>query len=549
MKSFITENKYLISLWILCGIALIIFCGHYPNILFDVGRECYYPEMILKGKVLYKDLFNIYGPFSYLWNALLYKIFSPNLGVLYFSGATCSFAIVSGIYIIAKKFLSEILSFSIGFFTIVTGVCATHLLGYVLPYSYAMLYGTVGIIYSLWALIKYKETDKTQYFYLSALLGGFCAANKYDFFLYGIFLFIVALCSKNKKVILNFITCFMFIPLICGLVLFLQKLGLNDIINAFNDIKLITHSKSLEIMYRNHGVFFDIRLLKIWAYNFVRATLFCGIFAGAVKLYDKHKILSKIIFIISVFFAFYFLNTAESVVFLVPLTIVTALFAFKNLKNNTPLLYLLIGTITICIKNIWALTPLSYGNYVTPIVICVFLAIIFTFVDRKYEKVFAIFLLIISLKFLGGFMNINMYLSDKITSPKGTVYTGQYGIQTNAVKTVIKLIEKEKPNEIVIYPEGLLINFLTGTESESYYNSMLPMYTESFGEQRYIDSIEKNKPEYIVIIFTDMFEYGTHFLGIDYGLSFGEYLSEKYYLPEEYNKNSTPLEYLIYKRK
>ena len=142
-----------------------------------------------------------------------------------------------------------------------------------------------------------------------------------------------------------------------------------------------------------------------------------------------------------------------------------------------------------------------------------------------------------------------LFLSDKITSPKGTVYTGQYGIQTNAVKTVIKLIEKEKPNEIVIYPEGLLINFLTGTESESYYNSMLPMYTESFGEQRYIDSIEKNKPEYIVIIFTDMFEYGTHFLGIDYGLSFGEYLSEKYYLPEEYNKNSTPLEYLIYKRK
>jgi hypothetical protein len=484
-----------------------------------------------------------------LWNALLYKLFSPNLGILYFSGIISSFAIVSGIYLIAKKFLSETLSFCIGVFTIVTGVCATHLLGYVLPYSYAMLYGTVGIIYSLWALVKYKETDKTQYFYLSALLGGFCAANKYDFFLYGIFLFVVALCSKNKKVVLNFITCFMFIPLICGLILFIQKLGLNDIINAFNDIKLITHSKSLEIMYRNHGVFFDIRLLKIWAYNFIPAALFCGIFAGAVKLYDKHKMLSRIILTISAFFALGFLNPAESFVFLVPLTIAAAIIAFKKLKNNTPLMYLLIGTITICIKNIWALVPLSYGNYVIPIVICVFLAILFTFADKKYEKVFAIFLLIISLKLLGGFMNFNMYLSEKIASPKGTVYTGKYSLQTKVADKIIKLAEKEKPNEIVIYPEGLLINFLTDTKSEDYYNSMLPMYTESFGEQKYIDALEKSKPEYVVIILSDMAEYGTGFLGINYGLNFNDYLSEKYYLPEEYNEKSVPTEYLIYKRK
>ncbi len=549
MRTFLKENKYLVFLWILCSLALIVFCGHYANILFDIGRECYYPEMILKGKVLYKDLFNIYGPFSYLWNALLYKIFSPNLATLYFSGIVCSFAIVSGIYLIAKKFLSENLSFCIGVFTIVTGVCASHLFGYVLPYSYAMLYGTAGVIYSLLALIKYKETDKTQYFYLSAVLGGFCAANKYDFFLYGIFLFIVALCSKNKKIILNFITCFMFVPLICGLVLFFQKLGIHDIINAFNDIKLIMHSKSLEIMYRNHGVFFDIRLLKIWAYNFIPAALFCGIFAGAVRLYDKHKMLSRIILTISAFAALCFLNPAEGLVFLVPLMIITAIIMFKKLKSNTPLLYLLIGTITVCIKNICALIPLSYGNYVTHVVICVFLSVLFTFADKKYEKVFAIFLLIISLKFLSGFMSYNMYLTQKISSPKGTVYTGKYTLQTKVTDKIMKLAEKEKPNEIVIYPEGLLINFLTGTKSENYYNSMLPMYTESLGEQRYIDAIEKSKPEYIVIILSDMAEYGASYLGIGYGLKFNDYLNEKYYLPEEYNENTIPLESKVYKRK
>jgi len=146
-------------------------------------------------------------------------------------------------------------------------------------------------------------------------------------------------------------------------------------------------------------------------------------------------------------------------------------------------------------------------------------------------------------------MNFNMYLSEKIASPKGTVYTGKYSLQTKVADKIIKLAEKEKPNEIVIYPEGLLINFLTDTKSEDYYNSMLPMYTESFGEQKYIDALEKSKPEYVVIILSDMAEYGTGFLGINYGLNFNDYLSEKYYLPEEYNEKSVPTEYLIYKRK
>ena len=86
MKKFVCENKTLVTLWILCGIALFIFCGHYGNILSDIGREIYYPERILSGDILYKDIFDIYGPFAYLYNALLYKIFSPNLAVLYFSG-------------------------------------------------------------------------------------------------------------------------------------------------------------------------------------------------------------------------------------------------------------------------------------------------------------------------------------------------------------------------------------------------------------------------------------------------------------------------------
>ena len=85
MKDFIVRNKYFLLLVILCSAAIFIFCGHYNNILIDIGREIYYPEQITKGEVLYKDLFNIYGPFSYLFNTFLYKIFGIKLSTLYFS--------------------------------------------------------------------------------------------------------------------------------------------------------------------------------------------------------------------------------------------------------------------------------------------------------------------------------------------------------------------------------------------------------------------------------------------------------------------------------
>ena len=147
MKEILRENKYLLILWILCIAGLIFFCGHYSGILIDFGREVYYPQQILEGKILYKDLFNIYGPLAYQINAILYKIFRAKLSTLYASGCICSILTVSGIYLIAKRFLSRFLSFCIGVFTIAVGVTATNIFNFHFPYSWAMLYGLSAFLF------------------------------------------------------------------------------------------------------------------------------------------------------------------------------------------------------------------------------------------------------------------------------------------------------------------------------------------------------------------------------------------------------------------
>ena len=525
MKSFLINNKYILLLGIFCTLAIVVFCGHYNNILLDVGREVYYPEQILNGKVLYKDLFNIYGPFPYLFNAFLYKILGIKLGALYFAGIVSSYLLVFGGYILSRKYLSKLLSFCVGIFIIISGICAVHIFNYTLPYSYAMLYGAVGATYSVICLIKYKESNNTGYFYLSAFLGGFCVANKYDFILYGILLFLIALLSKNKKIILNFITCFMFVPILCCLVLFLQKLGMNDVINAISDIKSLIGTKSLEYFYSNQGILFNPKIFLLWLINILKTGIcFLGLIFG-VKFFEKNKIAGSLIFLVFAILM-YVITTPQVLVFIAPLIILFMIFAYKNLKNNHSLLIFLLSALCISIKSFWAFLTLNYGNYFAPLLIPAFLAVLFTLIDRKYEKAVAVGLLVISLNTAVWFNISRSYLGGKISSDKGTIYT--YDTVAESVENLVTVLKDGEANAAVIYPEGLLINFLTGIKSHDYYNSLLPVYSESLGDERIISNIEKFKPDYIVLSNIGMLEYGHNFIGEDYAVDFGKYLFNNY---------------------
>ena len=88
-------------------LAFILGYGRFGDINFDSFREAYIPAQIIKGQILYKNIFNIYAPFSYLFNALLFKIFGVKLSVLYFAGLFATAGITNFIYIISNKFFDK----------------------------------------------------------------------------------------------------------------------------------------------------------------------------------------------------------------------------------------------------------------------------------------------------------------------------------------------------------------------------------------------------------------------------------------------------------
>ena len=112
---------------------------------------------MLNGKVLYKDLFNIYGPFSYLFNALLYKIFGNNLNTLYMAGSVCALGIISTIFFIAKRFLSTSFGFYLSCFALAIGVVPVYVFNYVYPYSFGMTYGLLACLVSMLAFTQFAD--------------------------------------------------------------------------------------------------------------------------------------------------------------------------------------------------------------------------------------------------------------------------------------------------------------------------------------------------------------------------------------------------------
>ena len=79
-----------------------------------------------------------------------------------------------------------------------------------------------------------------------------------------------------------------------------------------------------------------------------------------------------------------------------------------------------------------------------------------------------------------------------------------------------------------MFPEGLIINFLTNTISHDYVNSMLPLYVESMKEPRIIHSISEMHPDIIVLTNTNVHEYGFEYICDNYAFDFKDYLTENY---------------------
>jgi len=523
MKKYINDLKYCVPLFLLLLFVFVLTWAHQGHIIIDCGREVYYPEEIVRGKVLYKDLFNIYGPFAYLFNALLFKIFSVKLSVIYLSGIFTASGIILMIYLISRLFFEKLLSFSITLLSLVISCFSFSIFNYIFPYSFGMSYGCLSCLISLYFLILFirNQTNYTLY-YLSTFFAGIAVANKYEFIPYCfIYLF---LCFKNKlKFRVNIIALlsFLFMPVLCFGILFYQGLSVEALFNNFKDIYHMSQTVTLRFFYISSGLIFQKPTLSILLRNCIKTALPLFFLYIGLYFFHKYKIKSIFALIIGVIFAFKFISV-ETFIFLPFLIFILFCFFYKKTSFENKIFS--ISVLLMSLKVFWATAVNSYGVFFIPIL----LIALISYLKKDFYKSVIIYLFILSVGFFTFNYNLKKEKTVPISSSKGLIYA-----QPVYNKTAQELVNYINANtkisdKVLILPEGLFFNFLTDRKSDDYYNSYLPLYVETFGDERLITSIKQNKPDYIFIHNFPTTDYYFKSICKDYAFKFCEFINNEY---------------------
>lgn len=517
------------------AINLFCFYGRFTNIVIDIGREFYFPQSILNGEVLYKDIFNIFGPYSYLFNALLFKLFGIKFSVLYIAAIINSFLIIYLIYEIARKFVSNQIAFAISFFSIVVCCHSCLFMDYWLPYCFAIVYGLSFTLLALLLMLGYieKPSDKLK-MYFSFFFVGCAIANKYEFLLLPFILFGFLIFYKlisKRDFFLNLFLCALPNLFLFG-ILFWQGLALEDIVTYYKYLSSYSASPYLHNLYIEAGSFFSkFNVLFCSVFVFVWSTILF-----ALKI-DK-KIIKFLSYIIcAVFIIYLFVVDMLEYIFapiVVSNCVLFLIYAKKLLKNRLLMFFVLI-TIFVSLKCFW-LCPFvaHYGVYFIHLNLILFFCLfnnyfLIGFDARKiFEKSFSVLLIVLSILFFSKFCVMSLRLNHKLSDAMFYLPKAEFAISS----VILDFMRNEvgKDESVIILPEGLIYNFLTGTKSDNYYNIFTPDRVQSYGEDNIIEHYKKTRPDYFILLNTSYDGYGVSILGKDFGLKVIDYIKTDYEL-------------------
>lgn len=557
------NNIFTIIILSLIFILIYLASSFQINSIVDTGREFYIPFRMLKGEVLYKDIFNIYGPLSYQINCMAYMLFGTCINALKIFGSTFSFLILILSYLLSKELFEENQKFSKNIFWILpcfTGIFSFGIFNYTIPYAFSMSYGLCFFLASVLMFVKFLKNDKNIYLFSSFLFAGGAVSLKYEFYLYFIFLFVYGLFIQKvsfKRVLISLLFGIL-IPCLSFGTLFVQGMTSADLTKTFETVKTMATTKSIKFLYSYRaGTYFN---LKIFAASLVKSLffiLFAGFWYLAEKFFKNEKVLYYTI-ITFVAGTLYYVGISGTAFFAVINFILLCCF-YKKIFENKLVLFFMISSLILSIKTFFSININSYGTFTLPFVIMSILVFVnnINFTDKESLAGFAktttnvcassvIFLCILA---NGSIFieKINNKIETSNTNIKESFYDFSY-IKKPMNELISYILQNTKQEDkIVILPESQFVNFLTKRPADNLYDSLTPMYFETFGEEQIIEHFEQTKPEYFVLNNRNTADYGKNFICKNYGRQFCIFVKENY---EEIKEIGNPrFNMKIYKRK
>ena len=220
--------------------------------------------------------------------------------------------------------------------------------------------------------------------------------------------------------------------------------------------------------------------------------------------------------------------------------------------------FLTIVALTAVIKSYFFLHLRVYGPFMLPLVLIVnvvflveYLPSLLKFIDRDIWRK-ACFVILTGIGVFYALNDINAAMSFNNTPVKtnrGTLYTIKD--YADPLNEAVAYINKNVPENasLLMLPEGVMLNFLTGRKSHDNYYTLLPTDIEIFGEEKIVNDLKNQPPDYIFINNRDSSDYGFAYFCKDYGFKTCKYIHQNYSYQTKFRSNSQHgLEIAVYKK-
>lgn len=528
------------------------------KIIYDIGREAIIPQLILEGKILYKEIFAMYNPLSYQLNAVLYYFLGTSLNTIYSVCFVNTYLIFIGVYILCRQIMTVFSSDVVCL--LLLSSCFLYV--YLFPYSFGMIYALCAFIYfALFSVLYLKSTEgKTNriYSYIASFLMGLSLAFRFEYVLAYI-PFIILLVYKKasfKQIIVNLTL--LFLPSIISWgILFLQGFNIQDFQNYLNFGAKLFASEEQKLFQKNGAS--PLALFEHLPFTLCIAVLFfTTLFVNdkiikLVKKTNSYKKIFSILFCllfyaaITILITQFFLYRFFAITCLMCIYIAIVTFKKNDIKNNCIFLLSLLGILSSVRVGFIYYHFYSIFYILVPFIVCYayFIDTKTNFLRSENKKNIVIFLILISLINISYFSFKNLLLK-KITTPRGNIYA-----EENVAKvynSAINWINKNTKQDdiILVLPEAPILNFMTNRPTLSKYYQLLPNHIKAIGgEEKIIKDFMVNPPDYIFIQSVDYHAYGKKYFGINFGKDIFIFIINNYNLVTQIKSENAENEFFI----
>lgn len=145
----LTTGGALVALVILWGVRLYVTWADWGNLTIDSGHEMYVPAVLSEGKMLYRDIWFMYGPVAPYFNSYLFRFFGRQLSVLYWAGSLSALGSAIFLYLAGMRLSSWMVGWAAGAVVLIQAF-QPSLFCFPLPYSFNAVYGCFTACIFVW---------------------------------------------------------------------------------------------------------------------------------------------------------------------------------------------------------------------------------------------------------------------------------------------------------------------------------------------------------------------------------------------------------------